>query len=558
MVSSVGGDASPQSPQSPAQPAIDGAELARRMLMATEAASMAASTAAQALLELKDKTSSSSSNEKAWYRLLPRPSVFDPDSREAELAQWREWSWSVEQYLASIDPEFAVDLARIRKSSNAEVDMSIMDDSEKKRCTFLYGLYASLLRQRPLMMLKKIEGSNGFEVFRLLVLSMEPVSRNRSLGILNAIMSWPQFSMKGGSVVAQLLKSEAAFREYERTTGEALQEELRFAVVFPCVTGQLKTWLQLQVQDGTSYADLREHIVRYDKATLKWTDAMCLASEPSHETVPMDVDRIEKGKKGKGKSKGMNNKGKQTKGDSKGDGKVKFQSSKAKGSQQQGGKQNPGFRQWNQTGYQQAGGKQSVQNQIAGKQNDKGKGRTCYTCGRTGHLARDCWNAKGKGGCGTHSQVRSVEEGNGDAGVSSTNDATAHENSQQFPSSISQNVRQVQQPVVFDMRSADLQFDSLNLEVRAVFFDMSQDDFLEEYMQPEDLPNHALREGIDLIEPCVEACKFDSFWECDLAVSDSSTCSTTNLCNNSLRTDSVHEKISCVSFGGIDLDCMGL
>ena len=106
-------------------------------------------------------------------------------------------------------------------------------------------------------------------------------------------MSWP-------------LKLEAAFREYERTTGETLQEELRFAVVFRCVTGQLKTWLQLQVQDGTSFADLREHIVRYDKATLKWTDAMCLASEPSHETVPMDVDRIEKGKKGKGKPKGMN------------------------------------------------------------------------------------------------------------------------------------------------------------------------------------------------------------------------------------------------------------
>ena len=57
-----------------------------------------------------------------------------------------------------------------------------------------------------------------------------------------------------------------------------------------------------------------------------------------------------------------------------------------------------------------------------------------------------------------------------------------------------------------------------------------------------------------LIEQCVEACKFDSFWECDLEVSDCSTCSTTCLCNNSLRTDSVHEKISCVSFGGIDLD----
>ena len=79
------------------------------------------------------------------------------------------------------------------------------------------------------------------------------------------------------------------------------------------------------------------------------------------------------------------------------------------------------------------------------------------------------------------------------------------------------------------MRSAYLQFDSLNLEVRAVFFDMSQDDFLEGCVQPEDLPNHDLRAGIDLIEPCVEACKFDSFWECDLEVSDSSTCSTTCL-----------------------------
>ena len=272
------------------------------------------------------------------------------------------------------------------------------------------------------VLLKKIEGSNGFEVFRQLVLSMEPVLRNRSLGILNAIMSWP-------------LKLEAAFREYERTTGETLQEEFCFAVVFRCVTDQLKTWLQLQVQDGTSYADLREHIVRYDKATLKWTDAMCLASEPSHATVSMDVDRTEKGKNGKGKPKGMNNKGKQTKGDSKGDGMVEFQSSKSQGSQQQGGKQNPGFRQWNQTGYQQAGGKQSVQNQTAGKQSDKGKGRTCYTCGRTGHLARDCWSAKGKGRYGIHSQVRSVEEGNGDAGVSSSNDATANENSQQSPSS---------------------------------------------------------------------------------------------------------------------------
>ena len=70
-----------------------------------------------------------------------------------------------------MDPEFSVDMAHIEKNPNTEVDMSIMDDSERKRFTFLYGFYVSLLRHRPLLpllLLKKIEGSNAFEAFRQL------------------------------------------------------------------------------------------------------------------------------------------------------------------------------------------------------------------------------------------------------------------------------------------------------------------------------------------------------------------------------------------------------
>ena len=51
--------------------------------------------------------------------------------------------------------------------------------------------------------------------------------------------------------------------------------------------------------------ELRELIVRYGKATLKWSDSLCLSAETSADIVPMDVDCVlEKEKKGKKKGKG--------------------------------------------------------------------------------------------------------------------------------------------------------------------------------------------------------------------------------------------------------------
>lgn len=77
-----------------------------------------------------------------------------------------------------------------------------------------------------------------------------------------------------------------------------------------CITGQL-------MQDNTTYDRLREAILQYDQATIKWSNAMALgASLPnSHnsndDSTPMEVDRFWKGKGyGKGKGKGKDGKGK--------------------------------------------------------------------------------------------------------------------------------------------------------------------------------------------------------------------------------------------------------
>ena len=84
--------------------------------------------------------------------------------------------------------------------------------------------------------------------------------------------------------------------------------------------GQLKTYLQVTLRDGTSYEDLREAALRYDQSTIKWTQSMSLgcAVGSSDGPTPMDVDRVEKGKGKKGKGK-HGSKGKDKgKGDQKG------------------------------------------------------------------------------------------------------------------------------------------------------------------------------------------------------------------------------------------------
>ena len=98
-------DGSPTASAAPAVPGIDGAELAFRMVQAAESAASAAAAATQALSSLSS-TSGASTSSGDWFKVLPKPSTFDPKDREAELSQFRDWWWQVEQYVVAVDPKF--------------------------------------------------------------------------------------------------------------------------------------------------------------------------------------------------------------------------------------------------------------------------------------------------------------------------------------------------------------------------------------------------------------------------------------------------------------------
>ena len=396
---------------SPVAGGIDGAALAMRMVQAAEAAA----AAAQATSQLVGRQSAE--DGKSWWKLLPKPPVFDYSSRELETSNWKAWSWTFEQYIASVDAKFLDDIQGVRAQLDRTVGPVDFSDAEKQRNAFFYSPLSSLLRQRPLLVVKQIAGNNGLEAYRTLINQNEPASKNRSIGLLNVIMKWPTFSGKQ-SLIQHVLKLEHAYGEYEKL-GTRLGDELKTAVLMRSVTGQLKPWLQLQVTKATTYARVREMILDYDASTTKWSEQMVLGmdnSGPSSDDgpVPMEIDRVEhKGKgKGGGKSQGKD------KGYSKGKSKGKYKGkSSGKGT----------FK----------GGDQKSQKGNAGggfKGKRQGNGKQCYMCGQTGHFARDCWQ-----------QVRNVSA---EGAQSSTTAQGSPVSSVSGMTSVSQNAQQsgTQQP----------------------------------------------------------------------------------------------------------------
>ena len=115
--------------------------------------------------------------------------------------------------------------------------------------------------------------------------------------------------------------------------------------------------------------------------------------------------------------------------------------------------------------------------QLQSYQNNM-KETTCYICNKPGHLARDCWTAKGRGSHGKQNQVRNIAD-HAESGTpghnTSPNNTTETLQHNGATTTIAYKVRRVQQlPFVFAMRSDAICVDKPH--VRAVYFDISDRD----------------------------------------------------------------------------------
>ena len=348
---------------------------------ATKAAASAAQaiqSAPQPAVVASPGSSPSSSNAQNvdWSKLLNKPPLFDYKSSEDEIRAYRDWNWQLVQFLNAIDSGYGKELQSLMDDPSHPFDLESASSETRNRSAKLYGLLASLCRNRSLHVIRSVKNGDGYEALRQLTLALRPSSSGRGLALMSALTSWPQFAMNQ-QLQPQVLRLEDALEE-ARKAGATIPDQLKQAILLKSVSGQLRTHLNLSIQETTTFAELRDHVLRWDRSQQRWNGLLFSEDVASSTAAPMEVDRIySSGKKG-GKDKG---KGWQQKGQQKGKGKSKTKSkgdgkSNNKGKQKGDGKSKSGGKSNDSTGY-------------------KGKGNStsgvCHRCGKPGHYARDCW-----------------------------------------------------------------------------------------------------------------------------------------------------------------------
>ena len=107
----------------------------------------------------------------------------------------------------------------------------------------------------------------------------------------------------------QILSYEQLVQQFEETFSSTYPAELKIASVVKCSGLKLREYLQLTVYKQTTYAQLKETMMGYDKACRAWTPESVPKSIQGPTSFyqgpqPMEMDHIEN--KGKGKHKGKN------------------------------------------------------------------------------------------------------------------------------------------------------------------------------------------------------------------------------------------------------------
>ena len=382
------------------------------MVQAATQAAQAAAASAQSVAQLVSRTEASSSPSATEgtssfqaYKLLKHPDSFGSESTDHDVVQWGAWLHGFRTWLSVVNPAYESELLEIEaRCSEPCMAMDLLPDPTKSRSRQLYGILSTLLKGRPLQVLRLTHNQHGYEVMRVLHQTLQPQTRSRAMAIIAAIMATPAFN-KQSTTREQVHAFERACSEYWKASGKEVSEDVKFSILLRSLPKYLRDHINLSLSEDTSYDQVREQILQFENVTQSWNPTrvqqqLLMPSLPSaaHQSSDMDVDAegAVAQVKGKGKDKGK--------------GKPKGKDKGAKG------------------------GKKGGQGKDAGKQgkgkNDKGKGKgggststadantVCHYCQKKGHFQRDCRKMRADQSARDRARVQQVEDAHPPANAS--------------------------------------------------------------------------------------------------------------------------------------------
>ena len=323
------------------------------------------------------------------HKMIKSPEVFGPTTYKEERDGFLEFRVKMRSWIGALNNDILAKINKVEEDrSEARWSWDRLTDEEQAQARKLHSILTSYTRGRPLRTLKQVANENGFETWRLLVEEHQPHNRARSLQLLNQVLHF-RFDNKK-STQENILKFEEYIEEYEKASGDIVQEDLKISVVLGGTEGSMRQHLLLNQKETTKYGTLRQYLLSYEQAS-RWTTTDLINSGKDHQgQADMDVSRVydPKGKgkyKGKGKGYGKGRGYPKGKGKNKGRGRGGFYCYKGKGKDEGRGK---GKGKGKGKGYGKGGGK---------GYDSKGKGKgyntganLCHYCQKPGHYEANC------------------------------------------------------------------------------------------------------------------------------------------------------------------------
>ena len=129
------------------------------------------------------------------------------------------------------------------------------------------------------------------EAYRVLMKEYQPVNRARSLELFHQILNYRFHPTKG--IAENILEYEERIEQYEKSTGEKVQENLKVSTLIQGMKPEVKRHLLLNLDEKTKYQDLRQYLVNYE-STERWTNSL---AQQQQQGTPYrtTTDLIDKG-----------------------------------------------------------------------------------------------------------------------------------------------------------------------------------------------------------------------------------------------------------------------